>query len=76
LRDRLAEKITEAAPNFTETYKAYGVTHELLQECMKPGEYTIPQVFEKNGEIPTDENGVHLGEGRGWWYESKLPHGR
>jgi cytochrome b pre-mRNA-processing protein 3 len=54
----------------TETYVAYGATRDLIKECGRAAEYTIPQALERKGEIPTDENGVHLGVGEGWWYES------
>ena len=67
----LAQKLREKAPLMTETYVAYGATRDLIKECTKPGEYTIPQALEKRGEIPVDDNGVHLGEGEGWWYDSK-----
>jgi cytochrome b pre-mRNA-processing protein 3 len=66
----------EKAPLMTETYVAYGATRELVKECTRPGEYKIPQALEKNVEIPTDENGVHLGIGEGWWYESTSPRYR
>jgi cytochrome b pre-mRNA-processing protein 3 len=58
----------------TETYVAYGATRDLIKECGRAGEYTIPQALEKNGEIPTDESGVHLGVGEGWWYDSMHCH--
>jgi hypothetical protein len=73
LSNILASTLREKAPVFTETYYAYGNTQELFKECSRPGDYTIPQSLEKGGEIPTDENGVHLGEGTGWWYDSKHP---
>lgn len=57
----------------TEPYVAYGATRDLIKECSRPGEYTIPQALQKGAEIPTIENGVHLGEGEGWWYESECP---
>jgi cytochrome b pre-mRNA-processing protein 3 len=66
----LAQKLREKAPLMTETYVAYGATRDLIKECTKPGEYKIPQALLKRGEIPVDENGVHLGEGEGWWYDS------
>jgi cytochrome b pre-mRNA-processing protein 3 len=66
----IAQKLREKAPLMTETYVAYGATRDLIKECSRPGEYTIPQALEKSGEIPTDDNGVHLGVGNGWWYES------
>ncbi|KAL5117594.1 Ubiquinol-cytochrome C chaperone [Pleosporales sp. CAS-2024a] len=66
----IANKIRERAPLMTETYVAYGAASQLVKECSRPGEYTIPQALEKRGEIPTDENGVHVGVGEGWWYET------
>ncbi|PSN73864.1 hypothetical protein BS50DRAFT_566791 [Corynespora cassiicola Philippines] len=66
----LAQKLREKAPLMTETYVAYSATQELLKECTRHGDYTIPQALESGGEIPTDDNGVHLGEGTGWWYET------
>lgn len=70
----LAQKLRERAPLMTETYVAYGATRDLIKECSKAGEYKIPQAQQNNVEIPTDENGVHLGEGEGWWYESMHSH--
>lgn len=67
----LAQKLREKAPLMTEPYVAYGATRDLIKECSRPGEYKIPQAQIKGAEIPTIENGVHLGEGEGWWYESK-----
>lgn len=67
----LAQKLREKAPLMTETYVAYGATRDLIKECTKPGEYKIPQALLKGGEIPVDDNGVHLGEAEGWWYDSK-----
>lgn len=53
----------------TETYVAYGAMRELIKECSRAGHYRIPQALVKDGEIPVDENGTHVGEGDGWWYE-------
>ncbi|KAF2715113.1 hypothetical protein K504DRAFT_396143 [Pleomassaria siparia CBS 279.74] len=66
----ISSDLRKHVPQLTETYVAYGATEKLLQECSRPGEYTIPQSVDKNGEIPEDENGVHIGVGKGWWYES------
>jgi cytochrome b pre-mRNA-processing protein 3 len=66
----IAQKLREKAPLMTETYVAYGATRDLIKECSRAAEYTIPQALDPKGEIPTDENGVHLGVGDGWWYES------
>jgi len=45
----------------------------MLKGCARPGNYQIPQALEKKGEIPEDDNGVHVGVGSGWWYESIFP---
>ncbi|KAH3942523.1 hypothetical protein HBI25_155710 [Parastagonospora nodorum] len=66
----IAQKLREKAPLMTETYVAYGATRDLIKECSRAAEYTIPQALDPKGEIPTDENGVHLGVGDGWWYET------
>ncbi|KAF2640990.1 hypothetical protein P280DRAFT_468673 [Massarina eburnea CBS 473.64] len=66
----IAQKLREKAPLLTETYVAYGATQEMMKECARPGEYTIPQSQEKGVEIPRDETGAHLGVGKGWWYET------
>jgi hypothetical protein len=68
----LAQKLRESAPLMTEPYVAYGATRDLIKECSRPGEYKIPQAQIKGAEIPTIENGVHLGEGEGWWYDSEF----
>jgi len=62
-------KLREKAPLMTETYVAYSATQQMVKECMRPGDYEIPQAQEKNGEIPRDETGAHIGVGEGWWYE-------
>lgn len=67
----LAQRLREKAPLMTEPYVAYGATRDLIKECSRPGEYKIPQAQQKGAEIPTIENGVHLGEGEGWWYDSE-----
>lgn len=54
----------------TETYVAYGATRDLIKACTKPGDYKIPQALLKNGVIPVDENGTHVGEATGWWYDT------
>ncbi|KAF2112666.1 ubiquinol-cytochrome C chaperone-domain-containing protein [Lophiotrema nucula] len=56
-------------PLTTETYVAYGATEEMIKECARQADYTVPQAREKNGEIPLDETGAHIGVGDGWWYE-------
>ncbi|KAF2875306.1 ubiquinol-cytochrome C chaperone-domain-containing protein [Massariosphaeria phaeospora] len=66
----LARKIREKAPLLTETYVAYGATERLMKECARPGDYKIPQSMDTKAEIPTDEHGVQIGEGTGWWYET------
>lgn len=66
----LAKKIREKAPIVTETYVAYGAARTLVQECGRPGDYKIPEALEKSAEIPTDEDGTHIGQGTGWWYDA------
>ncbi|KAF2852635.1 hypothetical protein T440DRAFT_446385 [Plenodomus tracheiphilus IPT5] len=66
----IAQKLREKAPLMTETYVAYGATRDLIKECTKPGDYKIPQALVKDGEIPVDENGTHIGEAEGWWYDT------
>ncbi|KAH7110560.1 ubiquinol-cytochrome C chaperone-domain-containing protein [Dendryphion nanum] len=66
----LAKKIMEKAPLMTETYVAYAAAQDMCKECIRPGHYEVPQAVEKGGEIPTDENGTHLGVASGWWYET------
>ena len=67
----IAAKLMERAPLMVEPYVAYGATQQLVKECIRPGDYTIPQALEKNAEIPRDETGAHVGVGTGWWYDSK-----
>jgi hypothetical protein len=70
----VVQKLREKAPLMTETYVAYGATRDLVKECTRAGDYTIPQALDKKAEIPTIENGVHLGVGEGWWYDSMHCH--
>ncbi|KAF2270220.1 ubiquinol cytochrome-c reductase assembly protein Cbp3 [Lojkania enalia] len=66
----VAQAFRKRAPIVTETYVAYGATGDLIKECVRQGDYTIPQAAENGAEIPTDETGAHIGVGTGWWYES------
>lgn len=66
----LTQKLHERAPAVVETYMAYGATGELAKECARPGDYQIPQSLIKGAEIPVDENGTHIGEAEGWWFET------
>ncbi|ORX96435.1 ubiquinol-cytochrome C chaperone-domain-containing protein [Clohesyomyces aquaticus] len=65
-----AAGLRKRAPLMTETYVAYGATQQLFKECARNGDYVIPQALEKNGEIPQDEDGTHIGVGKGWWYDT------
>lgn len=67
----LTQKLHEKAPGVVETYMAYGATGDLIKECARPGDYQIPQALVKGAEIPVDENGTHIGEAEGWWFESR-----
>ncbi|KAL4925878.1 uncharacterized protein BDV17DRAFT_270733 [Aspergillus undulatus] len=53
-----------------ETYVAYGMTQKLYEACSKPGDYSIPQLKEKDVPVPKTEAGEDLGVGEGWWYQS------
>lgn len=66
-----AAKLRQKAPLMTETYVAYAATQSLLKECARHGEYKIPQALEKDGEIPLDETGAHLGVSDGWWFKGE-----
>ncbi|KAF2191483.1 hypothetical protein K469DRAFT_720507 [Zopfia rhizophila CBS 207.26] len=65
----IAQELRKRAPLMTETYVAYGATKGMFLECARHGDYKIPQAQEKGAEIPTDENGAHVGVGSGWWYD-------
>ena len=57
--------------DLTETYIAYGVCETLVKECARQADYTIPQVRQKNVEIPKTKDQEDLGVGTGWWFESE-----
>ncbi|KAB8349474.1 hypothetical protein FH972_023501 [Carpinus fangiana] len=42
----------------------------LFKECARQADYSIPQAFIANAEIPKTTAGEDLGEGTGWWYEA------
>lgn len=65
----IAAKLREKAPLMTETYVAYAATQQLMKECTRHADYTIPQAMEKDGEIPRDETGAHLGVSDSWWFK-------
>ena len=57
--------------DLTETYIAYGVCETLVKECARQADYTIPQVRQKDVEVPKTKDQEDLGVGTGWWYESE-----
>ncbi len=67
---KLAREVRKSAPGVTETYVAYGVAEELFKESARQADYSIPQVKEKDAEIPKSKDGEDLGVGKGWWFES------
>lgn len=67
----IAAKLREKAPLMTETYVAYAATQQLMKECTRHADYTIPQALEKNEELPRDETGAHLGLSESWWFKGK-----
>ena len=66
---KLAKTLRERNTAATETYVAYGVCEELVKQCARKADYTIPQATEKGVEIPKTRGGEDLGVGKGWWYE-------
>ncbi|KAL2047154.1 hypothetical protein N7G274_001173 [Stereocaulon virgatum] len=66
----IAKELRKRASSVTETYVAYGVCENLIKECARQADYTIPQAHEKNIDIPKTKDGEDLGVGTGWWYES------
>lgn len=70
---KIAKTLRERNTAATETYVAYGVCEELVKQCARKADYTIPQAAEKGVEIPKTKDGEDLGVGKGWWYEG-LPY--
>ena len=68
----IAKEIRKRYSSVTETYVAYGVCENLVKECARQADYTIPQAHEKNVEIPKTKDKEDLGVGTGWWFESEL----
>lgn len=66
-----AEAGTEPS-DITETYVAKEVGETLFKECARQADYTIPQAFEKSGEVPKNDATEDIGQGTGWWYDSKF----
>lgn len=50
---------------------AQDVAETLFKECARQADYTVPQAFEKEGEVPKNEAGEDVGQGTGWWYDSE-----
>ena len=69
----IAKELRKRAGGITETYVAYGVCEKLVKECARQADYTIPQIREKDAEVPKTKDAEDLGVGTGWWYESKHP---
>lgn len=57
--------------DFKETYVAKQKSEILFKECAKQADYIVPQAFEKDGETPKNAAGEEIGQGVGWWYESR-----
>ncbi|KAL2842955.1 hypothetical protein BJY01DRAFT_216144 [Aspergillus pseudoustus] len=68
-RQRSASLFTRAPGSIGENYVAYGMTQKLFEACNKQGDYKIPQLQEKGGEVPKTEDGEHIGVGDSWWYK-------
>lgn len=68
---RTARAVRGGMESLAEPYVAERATETLFKECARQADYIVPQAFEKNVEIPTNKEGEHIGEGTGWWYESK-----
>lgn len=68
-----AEAGTEPS-DITETYVAKEIGETLFKECARQADYTIPQAFEKSGEVPKNDATEDIGQGTGWWYDSKSMH--
>jgi len=64
----IAQRFRKRASSVTETYIAYGASEQLVKECARPAEYSIPQSKEKGAETPKTKDGEDLGVGEGWWY--------
>ncbi|KAL3456329.1 putative ubiquinol-cytochrome C chaperone [Aspergillus heterothallicus] len=45
------------------------MTQKLFEACNLQGDYKIPQLQEKGGEIPKTGDGEHIGVGESWWYK-------
>ena len=67
----IAKELRKRASSVTETYVAYGVCENLVKECARQADYTIPQAHEKDVPVPKTKDGEDLGVGKGWWYEGK-----
>lgn len=67
----IAKEIRKRYTGVTETYVAYGVCENLVKECARQADYTIPQAHEKKAEIPKTKDQEDLGVGTGWWFESE-----
>lgn len=67
----IAKELHKRVSSVTETYVAYGVCENLVKECARQAEYTIPQAHTRNAEIPKTKDGEDLGVGTGWWFESE-----
>ena len=67
----IAEQLRKRVSSVTETYVAYGVCENLVKECARQADYTIPQAHDKDAEIPKTKDKEDLGVGTGWWFESE-----
>ena len=66
---RIAKALSASPGGTAETYVAYGVTQKLFEACSSQADYRIPQVSQKNAEVPKTVSGEDVGVGEGWWYE-------
>lgn len=65
----MARSLAPRPGTAAETYVAYGVTQKLFEACSRQADYRIPQVSQKDAQVPKTDAGEDLGVGEGWWYE-------
>lgn len=68
----IAQGLRDRMPGMTETYVAFGGCERLLKECARQADYSRPKALEKDARIPEAKDGLELGVGKGWWYESEF----
>ena len=66
------KRIPEDSSEYKDSTFAIAQTEILFKACATRADYYVPQAFAKGKDTPKTADGQEIGEGTGWWYESRF----